>query len=170
MYEKNEPKAPSGENIYSLKKGFYKHHSRSLQICWSQECSVWDMRQNGIKELKLCLRSLHTFYSKALFMWRMSQKGLCGEHICSEKRNFCMVRYDLDFYDHCTPFDHRLFVCEVWAAFDQGERRYAPGKNLSYKSAFTFTFDLETWFKVMHILNPRALCGWSISQIGPRGD
>lgn len=39
-------------------------------------------------------------------------------------------------------------MSEVIARLDQREKRYASDMNFSYNSAMTFTFDLETWFKV----------------------
>lgn len=58
---------------------------------------------------------------------------------------------------------------EVWARLDHGERRYDPDNDFVYTSALLFTFDLETQFKVTAHLFPKTFCGWSMSQIGPRG-
>lgn len=49
---------------------------------------------------------------------------------------------------HCTPFDRRHSVNEVITRLNQREKRHAPDMDFSFNSAITFTFDLETWYKV----------------------
>lgn len=76
------------------------------------------------------------------------------ESIYAFKKEFYVIQYDLDSWTinfiqgQCTPFDHRHYVSEVWARSDQGERRYGPDKDFSYKSVMTFSFDVETLFKI----------------------
>lgn len=63
-----------------------------------------------------------------------------------------MVWYDLDLETSFKDTLHqRLFVGEVLARLDQGERMNDPDDDFSDNSAMTITIaspDLETWFKV----------------------
>lgn len=64
------------------------------------------------------------------------------------KKDFCVNRHDPDSWPsnfvqgHCTPFNHRHSVSEVWARLDQGEIRYAPDTDFTYNPAMTLTLDL----------------------------
>lgn len=110
-------------------------------------------------DLVLIIKSLYTINTKALPMqsrnqigstWfkvtarpllksslyvNYEQIGLSGEYIPSEKLNFFVIQYDVDPWptnfvqSHCTPYDHRDIVSEVWAILDEGQRRYSPNKD-----------------------------------------
>lgn len=169
VYVNDDPNRAKWRMYMIWKKGFfaysdmiltYEHHLRSLHTLWQnapwgknepywtkgREDMLWTwivhiiLLWSSHLTLTLGLRSLHTLYSKALFMWSMSQKGLSWDYICYEKKIFCMVQYDLDPWSTNRSL-HTLYpkaqVGEVWARLGQGERRYALNMDFSYNSAMT---------------------------------
>lgn len=69
-----------------------------------------------------------------------------------KKNKFIVVRYDLDpwrtnlILGHCILFDHRHSASELWARFDQEERRYAQGKDFI---CIYFFYDLNLRPRIM---------------------
>ena len=71
--------------------------------------------------LKNGSRSLHTLYSKALFMWSMSQIGLSEKYICSEQRIFAWsnMTLTLNLQTSFKVTAHPLTIDNLWVKNEQ---------------------------------------------------
>lgn len=82
---------------------------------------------------------------KGLFKFRISHIGLSKEEcICSKQNNV--------WSDMTLTFDFKS------SFIDQRHPVDALDKDFSYNSAMTFTFELETWFRVNKILYSKVKC------------
>lgn len=98
---------------------------------------------------------------KNLFIWNTSHIRLSREYtsICL-KGIFFFIKIDitltLNFIEgHCTS------IYQNQSALD---------KDFLYTCAMTCTLDLVQGSRSLHTFFPNALCGWSMSQIGRRGE
>lgn len=99
----------------------------------------------------------------------MSQVGLRQEMCLS-----CVVQYDLDPWSriviqgHCTPYDKRRSLCEVWTRLDQGEKIFDLDKYFSDYFLMTLPLTMEFGLRSLYTFHVKAFCRWSMSQIVPR--
>lgn len=86
-----------------------------------------------------------------------------------KKKDFCVVRYDLDLQSSFKVTEHSLTI-DTLSKIGLKKDMYAWTRILHIILPRPYPLTYKNGSRSLHNIYPKAVCGWSIIQNGPKGE